>query len=232
MEAMWAPFRFLFLNSYWLIDSVNIYFISILQNMLLGAAQLPQYLLLTLTKTYSPKFVSPPVGIYDYALVATFITILVLETIGDVQQQRYQVFKAEAKLAKKLSAEDQGKLTRGFITDGLWAYSRHPVSSHSARLIDDWQEGSFSFRISLVNNRLGTFFTYSLSYHSYQLEDYRSILFLKQLYQSPLSPIFLLSVELYKELFGITPFGLHWLCRCSSTDPLILLKRFQTPNIR
>lgn len=99
--------------------------------MLLGAAQLPQYLLLTLTPRYSPGFVAPPLGSIDYALAALFVLVICIEMQGDNEQQRYQHFKVEAKerLSKggKLSVAEQGKLDRGFVTSGLWSLSRHPV---------------------------------------------------------------------------------------------------------
>lgn len=113
---------------------MNFFFIAIMQNMLLAAAELPVYLLLTLTPAYSPSFKVPALNIADYALAVLFITILVIEMVSDNQQQRYQHFKADAKKLEKagkagtLSVRDQGRLTRGFVTEGLWSFSRHPVS--------------------------------------------------------------------------------------------------------
>jgi hypothetical protein len=49
-----------------------------------------------------------------------FIANLTFETIADHQQQRFQNEKHSAEAAKS------PRLERGFVTDGLWAWSRHP----------------------------------------------------------------------------------------------------------
>lgn len=104
-----------------------------MQNWLLLAAELPQYLLLTLTPIFSSTYRMPAINYIDYALVALFVTVIALEMLADNQQQIYQSFKAKAIKAeksgkgKKLSIKDQGRLTRGFVTEGLWSFSRHPV---------------------------------------------------------------------------------------------------------
>lgn len=108
--------------------AVNFFFIAIIQNLLLAAAELPQYLLLTLTPAYSPAYRVPAVGTADYVLSAIFVGILCIEMLADNQQQRFQAFKAQAtKSGRTLTVLEQGRLNRGFVTEGLWAWSRHPV---------------------------------------------------------------------------------------------------------
>lgn len=113
--------------------TVNFFFIAIMQNMLLLAAELPQYLLLTLTPIFSPTYTMPVINNADYILSALFVVVIALEMLADNQQQIFQSFKAKALKAEKngkgskLSVLEQGKLTRGFVTEGLWSFSRHPV---------------------------------------------------------------------------------------------------------
>lgn len=58
--------------------------------------------------------------------------ILIIEQVADSQQQAYQQWKRSAKALSttgktdKQLAKDKAKLQRGFRTDGLWAWSRHP----------------------------------------------------------------------------------------------------------
>jgi hypothetical protein len=204
---------------------VNFFFIAIIQNMLLGAAQLPQYLLLTLTPTYSPSFKTPALGMIDYSLSAIFVLILCLEMQSDNEQQRYQAFKVKAKATVaaggKLTAQEDGALKRGFVTSGLWSFSRHPVRIHlcSGTFLDHLSldtmmagadpKSSSNNRISLVNNRLGTFSTSSLS--SLSSLYLPSLLPLSSLPSLP-SLRYTTSWKLvkpFKVLYGIIQFGLQ-----------------------
>lgn len=135
----------------WLFKIFAFVFIAIIQNILLLVVELPQYLLLTLhlaekpaspsiaasiipstPKTLPNGFVNPSLNAADYLLAVVFVVILTLEMLGDNQQQRYQALKARAvaKGAKgeKLSDKEQAAVSRGFVTGGLWSWSRHPVS--------------------------------------------------------------------------------------------------------
>lgn len=115
----------------WLFKLLNLVFISIIQNVLLLAVELPQYLLLTLH--LSSGFPNPGLNLADYALAAVFVLILAVEMLADNQQQRYQALKRRAvdKGVKgaKLSEKEQAAVARGFVTGGLWSWSRHPVRS-------------------------------------------------------------------------------------------------------
>ncbi|SGY14974.1 BQ5605_C013g07189 [Microbotryum silenes-dioicae] len=109
----------------WAFKILNLTFIAFMQNWLLLAAELPQYLLLTLHLSGNK---TPALGLVDYALSAVFVAILAIEMLADNEQQRYQALKARAK-GKDFSQRTQKEaaaIERGFVTGGLWSYSRHP----------------------------------------------------------------------------------------------------------
>ncbi|ORY86725.1 hypothetical protein BCR35DRAFT_302454 [Leucosporidium creatinivorum] len=127
----------------WAFKLLNLGFIAITQNILLLAVELPQYLLLTLhlagttaspvataLKTAPQGFLNPGLNIFDYGLAAVFVVILVLEMLADNEQQRYQALKARAVSkgvkGEKLTEKEQAAVSRGFVTGGLWSWSRHP----------------------------------------------------------------------------------------------------------
>jgi len=117
---------------YWPYKLLSLTFTAFMQNILFAVMALPQYLLLTARANRHPTHVPPPLGLIDLLLAGAFITILIFEEIGDNQQQEYQVWKRDPKkhgsAGKTPQQEtiDRGKLTRGFRTDGLFAWSRHP----------------------------------------------------------------------------------------------------------
>ena len=59
----------------------------------------------------------------DYLITGLMLLLIVLETISD--QQQY-VFQNEKYKKIELGQSLEGDYKRGFITSGLWAYSRHP----------------------------------------------------------------------------------------------------------
>ncbi|GAC77499.1 predicted steroid reductase [Moesziomyces antarcticus T-34] len=128
----------------------SIFFIAIAQNILLAITALPNYLLLTTT---SVKHVTEPVPrpvnqliLGDYILAALFVLNLTIQFFADQQQWNYQNYKRgkdpyekplpaamldpKSKLPVKnqtvqpYSTPDDAR--RGFVTKGLWAWSRHP----------------------------------------------------------------------------------------------------------
>ncbi|GAA6007331.1 hypothetical protein JCM10207_001591 [Rhodosporidiobolus poonsookiae] len=121
----------------------NLVFIAFAQNILLLAAELPQYLLLTSwfssskhiaalarLKPHHVQGAPVPLNIADALLAVAFLTTLVFEMRADNQQQRFQNLK-HAALDKQrkginLSAQEQKAIERGFVADGLWSWSRHP----------------------------------------------------------------------------------------------------------
>ncbi|KAF8309934.1 DUF1295-domain-containing protein, partial [Clavulina sp. PMI_390] len=101
----------------------NLSIISIYQHIILAMLALPTY-----AASASPK----PLH-YGDALLATLVLMaLAIEFVADNQQFAYQTFKKTGKL--DLDNEWPGSRiqfttadrARGFITKGLWAYSRHP----------------------------------------------------------------------------------------------------------
>ncbi|GAA6033137.1 hypothetical protein JCM8097_002963 [Rhodosporidiobolus ruineniae] len=122
----------------------NLVFISFIQNYLLLAAELPQYLLLTHTLS-SSSHVSAlaraqphqlagakpvPLNVADAALAVLFLATLVIEMRADNQQQRFQKLKHAAVEKQKkgvaLTVQEQKAIERGFVAEGLWSWSRHP----------------------------------------------------------------------------------------------------------
>lgn len=203
--------------------------------MLLAAAELPQYLLLTLTPAFSPSFRNPGLSVLDYGLAGIFVTILVLEMISDNQQQIYQHFKAQAKAGKAgvLSPKDEGRLARGFVTEGLWSFSRHPVRP---TLDSSFREPPLKIRskprTSRASNRHGGSCTHSLSSPS-------SLRLPSPLRTSPLpsypsnqSGTSSNSARTSRVCCGTIPFGPLSPCRCSSTLRLISPRRSLPPNTR
>jgi steroid 5-alpha reductase family enzyme len=59
----------------------------------------------------------------DYLIAGLMLLLIVLETISDQQQYDFQNEKyKKVELGQPL----EGDYKRGFITSGLWTYSRHP----------------------------------------------------------------------------------------------------------
>ncbi|KAI9351370.1 hypothetical protein BDR26DRAFT_907417 [Obelidium mucronatum] len=102
----------------------SFFFISLYQNLLLYLITLP-------AKTgFDVLAVSGGVdghwGVWDSVAVILFVSLLVLETVADQQQWIFQETKwAMIKSGKKLE-ELPAPYNVGFLTTGLFAYSRHP----------------------------------------------------------------------------------------------------------
>lgn len=104
----------------WQMKILNLAFISVIQNLLLFIASLPQYLLLTTQYLdSSEESGSGKLNSLDWILVFLLGVTLTLEMIADNQQQRFQASKYSNQL-------NQQETQRGFVTSGLWFYSRHP----------------------------------------------------------------------------------------------------------
>lgn len=125
---------------------LNLVFIAFIQNFLLLAAEAPVYLLLTQSlpsyghtsilsrlKPYQATTDRVPLNVADVLLAVAFVTTLVLEMRADNQQQAFQNLKYGAidkqKKGKPITEEERKAIERGFVADGLWAWSRHPVSA-------------------------------------------------------------------------------------------------------
>lgn len=113
-------------------------FIAIAQNILLACTALPQYVIL---QSASAKYKSAPpprpashLVAGDYAIAALLVVNLVVQFIADHQQQEYQNFKRGNDITGKPLTVSEARSSRytpsdakrGFVTKGLWAWSRHP----------------------------------------------------------------------------------------------------------
>jgi len=106
-----------------LVKLFHLFFVAIIQNILLMGLGLPAYW----TLLQPPSQLQPP----DYALAFFAIAILLLEFTSDNQQYAYQSFKhgtGQGSIrwpgARQKWTEADKK--RGFVQRGLWAWSRHP----------------------------------------------------------------------------------------------------------
>jgi steroid 5-alpha reductase family enzyme len=91
----------------WQWQLFNLFFISIYQNFLLLLIALPAYTVFVHRK---------PFGIFDGVLALLFLALLFGEFVADQQQWKFHQ-------RKKI---DIGAKEKGFLDQGLWAYSRHP----------------------------------------------------------------------------------------------------------
>ncbi|PKK48567.1 hypothetical protein CI102_6267 [Trichoderma harzianum] len=100
----------------------NVTFISFIQSILLYLFScVPAYVILL-----SSQF-EPEVQAVDMVFAGVEILLVLSEWISDGQQWAYQTAKYKYKDTGKLtSGYTSAELDRGFITTGLWAYSRHP----------------------------------------------------------------------------------------------------------
>lgn len=117
---------------------LDLIFVAFTQVYLLMATALPQYFLLTATRAYHPANPTTPLGWPDFAIAALFLLNLVFEQIADSQQQAFQMWKhgsakkegkdttGKVKQLPRGTGLTEGNLQRGFLTSGLWAWSRHP----------------------------------------------------------------------------------------------------------
>ncbi|PFH57510.1 hypothetical protein XA68_14913 [Ophiocordyceps unilateralis] len=101
---------------------LNVTFISFIQSVLLFSFScLPAYVILL-----SSRF-QPHVSAADVGYFSVLVLLVLSEWMSDGQQWTYQTAKRQyQKDAKLPKGWHQSDLDRGFITSGLWAYSRHP----------------------------------------------------------------------------------------------------------
>ena len=99
----------------------NLTFIAAFQNWLLYAITLPMWYI----QKYNRR---EPFNIYDLLLTVLHIMALTYETIADEQQWNFQTKKYKWLKSKKLEDKEftEVDFKSGFLTRGLFAYSRHP----------------------------------------------------------------------------------------------------------
>ncbi|KAK7044212.1 hypothetical protein VNI00_007933 [Paramarasmius palmivorus] len=125
-DYRWAVLRTQ-LNPF-LFQVTNLTFIAITQNILLFLMGIPAYIAVS----QAPE----PLATSDYALGALALMLIATEFTSDNQQYSYQSFKAAHLKGGQYDAADHwpgarlewtaADAQRGFITRGLFAYSRHP----------------------------------------------------------------------------------------------------------
>ncbi|PHH89099.1 hypothetical protein CDD83_6642 [Cordyceps sp. RAO-2017] len=100
----------------------NVTFISFIQSVLLFSFSCaPAYVILLSTRF------DPQVTAADVAYFTVQMLLVLSEWFSDGQQWTYQTAKHRyQKDARLPQGWDQDDLDRGFLTSGLWAYSRHP----------------------------------------------------------------------------------------------------------
>ena len=93
----------------------NFLFISLYQNIII--------LLFTTPILLAALHSGTSLSVTDIVAAALMLTFLITETVADNQQFRFQTAK------RSLSSEAEGfseSLRKGFLTEGLWKYVRHP----------------------------------------------------------------------------------------------------------
>jgi steroid 5-alpha reductase family enzyme len=92
----------------------DLFFISFYQNSLIWLFTLP---------TVITADGGASLNLFDAVLTFLFLMLVLMETIADQQQWNFQTRKHQKKASgEKLTSEEE----QGFISSGLWKYSRHP----------------------------------------------------------------------------------------------------------
>ncbi|SPO00528.1 related to DUF1295 domain protein [Cephalotrichum gorgonifer] len=100
----------------------DLVFIAFTQSVLIFLfSSAPSYIILFTSR------LEPDITTADLVFFAVEIALVASEFVSDGQQWKYQTAKHDYQKSAKLSRGFvQADLDRGFITSGLWAYSRHP----------------------------------------------------------------------------------------------------------
>ncbi|CCC05952.1 hypothetical protein SMACR_00167 [Sordaria macrospora] len=105
----------------WAFHILNWTFISFIQSVLLYMFASPVYVLLLATQF------EPELSTADIGFTVMELGLILTEFIADHQQWVFQSAKKEYQTTGQVPAgHNKADLDRGFITSGLWAYSRHP----------------------------------------------------------------------------------------------------------
>ena len=105
----------------WLFQVFNLVFIAFMQNVILFVIAVPVQI----------AAMQQPAGLAtsDYILAGLALLDVAMEFVADNQQYAFQTFKHTGKKDEWPGgriAWTKSDLKRGFITRGLWAWSRHP----------------------------------------------------------------------------------------------------------
>lgn len=100
---------------------LNWTFISFVQSVLLFLMAAPAYVILLASQR------EPDVTVADGVFLAAELALVFVEWLSDGRQWHYQEAKKRYLSTAKVPAGfHQEALDRGFLAEGLWAYSRHP----------------------------------------------------------------------------------------------------------
>ena len=105
----------------WLFQVFNLVFIAFMQNVILFVIAVP----VQMAAMQQPA----GLGTSDYILAGLALLDVAMEFVADNQQYAFQTFKHTRKKDEWPGgriAWTKSDLKRGFITRGLWAWSRHP----------------------------------------------------------------------------------------------------------
>ncbi|EXJ82130.1 hypothetical protein A1O1_08199 [Capronia coronata CBS 617.96] len=105
----------------------NIVFISLYQSLLLLSVTTPTYVLLLTQRLATHSSKMPSVDWEDLLAGTMMLCCIGIAFVADQQQWNYHSAKAAyQKQAKVPAGWERADLDRGFLTKGLFAYSRHP----------------------------------------------------------------------------------------------------------
>jgi steroid 5-alpha reductase family enzyme len=93
----------------------NLLFISLYQNIII--------LLFTTPILMAALYPEAPLAVTDIVAAVLMLSFLIVETVADNQQFRFQTMK---RAAAGTPYEFGDSIRKGFLTEGLWKYSRHP----------------------------------------------------------------------------------------------------------
>jgi steroid 5-alpha reductase family enzyme len=105
------------LNKRWKWALFNLFFISIYQHALILAISLPMLAIMESSVAF---------GLFDILIAGLLLGFLILETVADHQQNKFQIKKYELLQAGNKLEDLPSPYNRGFSIEGLWGRSRHP----------------------------------------------------------------------------------------------------------
>lgn len=115
------------INSTFLFFLFNVFFISLVQSLLLLAISTPSYTFLVLSQIEKNE----QFGLPDLIFSRVMIVFIFIEAVADHQQWHFQRAKSEYSQTARIPNRYKGQfspedLDRGFVVTGLWSWCRHP----------------------------------------------------------------------------------------------------------
>lgn len=105
----------------------NVVFISLIQSLLLACITTPTYILLLTERLATFDKPTSSWNFIDAVAAATMLALITVSLVADQQQWNYHQAKSQyQKTAKVPPGWQQADLDLGFMTKGLFAFSRHP----------------------------------------------------------------------------------------------------------